>query len=120
VNLSIKRLEDASAVGLAAAELYTKVLGQFGGITSPLPLEPSAHSILSWLKLNSAKLPNLVGGEVDFGALSAPSNFSKMLTKSGCSHVEGLKEQKDIESPAELGETSQGILKSVWNFMKSF
>jgi hypothetical protein len=43
-----------------------------------------------------------------------------MLTQSGCSHVEGLKEKIDIESPAELRETSQGISRLVQNFMKSF
>jgi hypothetical protein len=32
-----KRLEDAKAVGLAAAELYANALGQFGSVTSSLP-----------------------------------------------------------------------------------
>jgi hypothetical protein len=59
--------------------LYTQALGQFGGITSPLPSDPSAYSILAWLKSNFAKLPDFVGGAVDFGALSAATNFSKML-----------------------------------------
>jgi hypothetical protein len=33
-----KRLEDAKAIGLAAAELYANALGQFGSVTSLLPL----------------------------------------------------------------------------------
>ena len=33
-----KCLEDAKAVGLAATELYIGALGQFGGVTSLLPL----------------------------------------------------------------------------------
>ena len=79
VNLLTKRLEDASAIGLAVAELYIKSLGQFGGVTSPLPSEPSAYNILSLLKSNFVKLPDFVGGAIDFGALSAATNFSKML-----------------------------------------
>ena len=74
-----KRLEDASVVGLATAQLYTNVLGQFGGTTSSLPEEPSALNILTWLKSNLAKLLDFVGGAVDFGALASATNFSKML-----------------------------------------
>jgi hypothetical protein len=70
------------------------------------------------MKSNFAKLPDFIGGAVDFGALSAATNFSKMLAQSGCKHTEGL-EKKDIESPARLG-TSQALARSVRNFMKSF
>jgi hypothetical protein len=58
------------------------------------------------MKSNFAKLSNFVGGAVDFGALSAATNLSKMLTQLGYSHVEGLKEKKDIESLAKFEETS--------------
>ena len=39
VDILTKRLEDAKAIGLAAAELYSNALSQFGGsgVTSPLP-----------------------------------------------------------------------------------
>ena len=120
MNLLTKRFEDASMVGLAMAELYVNALGQFGGITSSLPLEPSAHSIFSWLKSNFAKLLDFVGGAIDFGVLSATAFFSKMLMKSSCSHFEGLKEKKAIKSVAELGETSRDISRLVRHFMKSF
>jgi hypothetical protein len=72
------------------------------------------------MKSNFAKLPDFVGGAIDFGALSATTNLSKMLTESSCSHVEVLKEKIDIESPAKLRETFQGISRLVRNFMKSF
>ena len=63
-------------------------------------------NIFTWLKSNFAKLPDFVGGAVDFGALAFATNFSKMLMQDGCSHVEGLKEKSDLEGPAELGVTS--------------
>ena len=97
---------------LLQAGLYTKALGQFGGVTSPLPSEPSAYNIIAWLKSNFARLPNFVGGADAFGALSATTNFSKMLIQSGCSHAKSFKENKDIGSPAELGETSHGVTRS--------
>ena len=120
VNLLTKRLEDAGAVGLVVAKLYSKALGQFGGVTSSLPTDPSPYNIFSWMKSNFAKLPDFLGGAVDFGALSAATNFSKMLIQSGCSHDLSFMENKDIGSPAELAETSRGVARSVRNFMKSF
>jgi hypothetical protein len=47
VDMLSKRLEDAKAVGLAAADLYIGALGQFGGVASLLPPEPSAYIIFS-------------------------------------------------------------------------
>jgi hypothetical protein len=106
VDLLTKRLEEAKAVGLSVAKLFIGVLGEFGGVTSPLLFEPSAYDIFAWMKSNFTKLPGFVGGAVDFGALSSATNLSKILVKSGCMHVEGLKEKKEFESPAELGESS--------------
>jgi hypothetical protein len=42
-----KHLEDAKAVGLAAAELYANALGQFGGVTCLMPPNPLAYNIFS-------------------------------------------------------------------------
>ena len=72
------------------------------------------------MKSNFAKLPGFVGGAVDFGALSLATNLLKTLMKSGCNLVEGLKERKEFESPAKLGESSGNLTKSIRNFMKSF
>jgi hypothetical protein len=46
---------------------------------SSLPSDPSAFNILSWMKANFEKLPDFVGGAVDFGALASATNLSKML-----------------------------------------
>lgn len=48
------------------------------------------------------------------------TNLSKVLAKSGCPHVEGLKEKKDFESLAELGESFGNLAKSMRNFIKLF
>jgi hypothetical protein len=113
-----KCLEDAKAIGLAAAELYVSAHERFGGSTSSLPSKPSAFNIFSWMKANFLKLPNFVGGVVDFGALASATNLSKMLVQEGCRHVEDMKE-KDLEGLAELGVTSCGLRRSVRHFMKS-
>ena len=91
----------------------------FGGVTSSLPSNPLAHGIFSWMKSNFAKLPEFVSKAVDFGVLSSATNLSKILVKSGCTHVECLRE-KEFESSAELGESSKSVSKSVRNFMSSF
>jgi hypothetical protein len=119
VDMLTKHLEDAKVVGLVAADLYIGSLGQFGGVASSLPSKPSPYNIFSWMMSNFTKLPDFVGGAVDFGALSAAMNFLKMLAQSCCVHTECF-EKKDIESPAVLGETSRALARSVRNFMKSF
>jgi len=67
------------------------------------------------MKSNVVKLLDFVGGAVDFGALSAATNISKMLAQSGCTHTKDLKEVTDIEGLAMLGETSLGLARSVRN-----
>jgi hypothetical protein len=110
VDMLTKRLEDAKAIGLVAADLYIGALGQFGGVASLMPSEPSTYIILSWMKPNFAKLLDFVSGAVDFGALSFATNFSKMLAQSSCTHTKGL-EKKDIESLAVLGGNFLGRCK---------
>ena len=79
VELLTKRLEDSSVVGVAAAELYVGALEQFGGSTSLLPSEPSVLNLFSWMKANFVKLPDFVGGTMDFGALAFATNLCKIL-----------------------------------------
>ena len=79
VDMLTKRLEDAKAIGLATAELYVGALEQFGASTSSLSFESLAFNIFSWMKANFLKLPDFVGGAIDFGALASASNLSKML-----------------------------------------
>ena len=47
MDILTKRLEHPKAVGLAAAEVYVVALGQFGGVTSLLPPNPSVYNIFS-------------------------------------------------------------------------
>ena len=119
VDVLSKRLEDVKSIGLAVAELYVGALEKFGGSTPPLPSEPSAFSIFSWLKANFMKLPNFVGGAVDFEALASATNLSKMLAQDGCLHTRGVKE-RDLEGLADLGVTFRDIHRLVCHFMKSF
>ena len=70
------------------------------------------------MKANFLKLPNFVGRGIDFGALASTTNFSKMLTQDGCSHIEGVKE-KDLDGSDDLRVTSHGVIRSVRNFMNS-
>ena len=119
VELLTKRLEDANAVGVATAELYVGALERFRGSTPSLPSEPSALNLFSWMKANILKLPDFIGGAVDFGALASATNLSKMLAQDGCPHAKDVKET-DLEGPADLGVTSHGVRRSVRHFMKSF
>ena len=85
----------------------------------PLPSKPSAFNIFSWLKANFMKLPDFIGGAVDFGSLASATNLSKMLAQDGCPHMKDMKE-RDLEGPTDLGMTSRDIRRSVHHFMKSF
>ena len=114
-----KHLKDTKAIGLTAAELYVGALKQFRGSTSSLPSEPSAFNIFSWMKANFLKLPDFVGGAIDFGALASATNLSKMLTKDVCPHAKDVK-KRDLKGPIDLGATSRDIRRSVCHFMKSF
>ena len=119
VDMPTRHLEDAKTVGLVVVELYVGALEQFGGSTSSLPSNPSTFSIFSWMKANFLKLPDFVGGAIDFGELASATNLSKMLRQDGCLHIKGVKE-KDLEGPTELRVTTHDARRSVCNFMKSF
>ena len=64
------------------------------------------------------KLPDFVGGAVNFGALASATNLLKMLAQDGCLHTKDVKE-RDLEGPADLGMISCDIRRSVHHFMKS-
>lgn len=119
VELLSKHLEDAKAIGLSAAKMYTSVLADFGAITPPFPSNVSAYGVFGWLKSNFSKLPYFVTKVGDFAAVCSATNLSKTLAKSGCNHIEGLW-KKEFESPAELGEASRNVTKAVKNFISSF
>ena len=96
VDLLQKRLEEAWVAGVSVAELYRAALAGFGGATSPLPADASAYGILAWFKENVAKLPDFVGGAMDFGALSCATNLCKTLGKLGCAHFAELRSRREF------------------------
>jgi hypothetical protein len=105
VELLTWRLEAAKGLGSATTKMYVAVLGQFGGSTSNMPEEPTAFNLLSWLKAHVEKLPALIGGAADFGALASATNYAKMLARGGCTHTESIKKEK-LSGPSDLGVTS--------------
>ena len=48
------------------------------------------------MKANFLKLPDFVGGAIDFGALAFATNLSKMLAQDGFPHTKDVKE-RDLE-----------------------
>jgi hypothetical protein len=119
VDMLTKHLEDAKAIGLAAAELYVGALEQFEGSMSSLSSELSAFNNFSWMKANFLKPPDFIGGPIYFGALASATNLSKMLAQDGCLHVKDIK-KRDLKGSVDLGLTSRDIRRSVRRFMKSF
>lgn len=115
-----KWLDEAKTLGLSAGELYINALGEFGGVATPLPSEPSPYNLFAWMKSNFTRLSGFVRGAIDFGALSLATNLSKTLIKSGCNHVDDLRERKEFECLVELGEPTRGLNKMMRNFMRSF
>lgn len=103
INLMTRRLEEAKATGLATAGMYQVALNGFGGATSPLPADASTFGVFAWMKSNFAKLPEFIGGAVEFGALSCATNLCRTLGKVGYTHIIRLKEQNEFEGPLELG-----------------
>lgn len=47
VELLTKRLEEVKAIGLPAIDIYVNALGEFGGVASSLPTEPSMYGIFA-------------------------------------------------------------------------
>jgi hypothetical protein len=91
VELLNKRLDDAKALSLSVAEIYTFVVPSFRAVTPLLPSNLSAYGVLGWLKSKFSKLPDFVMNVVDFVAVSSATNLSKTLAKSGCGHIKGLR-----------------------------
>lgn len=107
VNLLTKWFDEAKTLGLSAGELYINALGEFGGVATPLPSKPSPYNLFAWMKSNFTKLSSFVRGAIDFGVLSLATSLLKTLIKSGCNHVDDLRERKEFENRRNL-ESRQG------------
>jgi hypothetical protein len=120
VELLNKRLDDAKALSLSAAEIYTSVVASFGAVTPLLPSNLSAYGVLGLLKSKFSKLPDFFMNVADFVVVSSATNLSKTLAKSGCGHIKGLRKGDWFESSKELGEASRNVSRAVKNFISSF
>jgi hypothetical protein len=88
-------------------------------VARDMPEEPTAFSLLFWLKTHVEKLPTFVGGAADFGALADATNYAKMLARGGCTHIEIIKKEK-LSGSSDLGATSPTLRRSIRNFMSFF
>jgi len=113
------RLKEAEVQASAIVGLYRDALGQFGGSTSAPPEGEDVAAILAWLKSHIIKLPDFVGGAVDFGALARVSFFACLLGHGGCTHVESM-QKENIASASDVGESTSGVRRSVRDFISSF
>ena len=75
--------------------------------------------MLGWLRSHVARLPDFVGGNVDFGALAGASSFTHLVRHGGYEHLVAIQKEK-IGSSSELGEYSSKLWMSVQNFISSF
>lgn len=98
VNLLWRQLEEAKALGFAAAEAYSSALAGFGGVTPPVPAIATAANLFSWMSANFAKLLEFAGKATDFAALSSATNFAKNLASAGCTHLRILGGRRIIRS----------------------
>ena len=65
------------------------------------------------------KLPGLINGCTDYGALAGVANYAKLLVRGGCTHTESIPEGA-LPGPEELGKTSPGLRKTLRNFIGYF
>ena len=112
-------LREVEAQASTIVGLYRDALRQFGGSTSAPPEGGDIAAILAWLKSHITKLPNVVGGAVDFGALVGVSSFAHLLRCGDSTHAEVVQKEK-INSVAEIGEGSANVRRSVHNFISFF
>ena len=77
------------------------------------------YALASWLKRHLAKLPSLINGYTDYGALARVSNYAKLLVHGGGTHTESFSEGA-LPGLEELGETSLGLRKTLRNFIGYF
>ena len=94
-------------------------MAKFGGETSAPPKGDSAYALTSWLRHHLVKLPDLINGCTDYGALAGVTNYAKLLARVGCTHTESIPEGV-LPDPEALGETSPGLRKTLRNFIGFF
>lgn len=119
LTVTTRLLDSVKDVLVATVERYQAVVAEFGGETSALPEEDSAFALASWLKRHLAKLPALIGGCTDCGALAGVSNYAKILARSSCTHTESISKET-LPSREALGDTFAGLRRTLRNFIGYF
>jgi len=119
LSLTTRRLDSVKGVLAATVGHYRATVAELGGETSAPPEEDSVYALASWLKRHLAKLPGLINGCMDYGALAGVANYAKLLACGGCTHTESIPERA-LPGPEELGETSLGLRKTLRNFIGHF
>ena len=70
LSLTTRHLDSVKGVLAATVGHYRAIVAEFGGETSSPPEEDSVYNLASWLKRHLAKLPDLLNGCTDYGALA--------------------------------------------------
>jgi len=117
--LTTRRLDSVKVVLATTVSQYRATVAGFGGETSAPLEEDSVYALASWLKRHLAKLPDLLNGCTDYGALAGVTNYAKLLVRDGCTHTESIPGGV-LPGPEVLGETSPGLRKSLRNFIGYF
>ena len=108
LSLTMRRLDSVKGVLAATVGHYRAIVAEFRGETFASPEEDSVYALASWLKCFLVKLPDLINGCTDYGALAGVANYAKLLVHGGCTHTESIPEGA-LSGPKELGEASLGL-----------
>jgi len=119
LSLATRRLDSVKGVLAATIAQYRATVAKFGGETSAPPEEDNAYALASWLRRHLVKLPDLINGCTDYGALAGVTNYAKLLARFGCTHTESIPEGV-LPGPEALGETPPGLRKTLRNFIGFF
>jgi len=90
LTLTLRRLDSVKGVLAATVSHYRTAVAEFGGETSAPPEGDNVYALASWLKRHLAKLPDLMNGCTDYGALAGVTNYAKLLSRGGCTHTESI------------------------------
>jgi len=90
LTLTMRRLDSVKGVLAATVSQYRTAVAEFGGETSAPPEGDNVYALASWLKRHLAKLPDLMNGCMDYGALAGVTNYAKLLVRGGCTHTESI------------------------------
>ena len=119
LSLATRHLDSVKGVLAATIAQYRAAVAKFEGETSAPPEGDSAYALTSWLRRHLVKLPDLINGCTDYGALAGVTNYAKLLARFGCTHTESIPKGV-LPGPEALDETPPGLRKTLRNFIGFF